>query len=80
MITGVHTLVYAQDHRRRGLLPRRAPAAVHRHGRRLADLPDRAERARQPSELVGARGRTGGTEQAFDLSLVCDDLAATWRS
>jgi hypothetical protein len=50
VITGVHTLIYAED----------AEAALGTH----------------PSSWEYA-GTTGGTDQAFDVSLMCDDLAAT---
>ena len=78
MITGVHTLVYAHD-----------PEAARAFFRDVLRLPfadtgggwlifktGPSELASHPSSW-GEGDQAGGTDQAFDLSLMCDDLAAT---
>jgi catechol 2,3-dioxygenase-like lactoylglutathione lyase family enzyme len=78
MITAVHTLVYAED-----------PDAARAFFRDVLRLPGTDTGGgwlifrTGPSEL-GAHpssweheGRAGGTDQAFDVSLMCDDLRAT---
>ncbi len=40
-------------------------------------LPHRAERAGVHPSRWEHEGRSGGTDQAYDVSLMCDDLAAT---
>ena len=73
----MHTLVYAQDHE--------AARAFFRDVLRLpfADTGGGWLIFRTgPSELASTQpwehgGQAGGTDQAFDLSLMCDDLAAT---
>jgi catechol 2,3-dioxygenase-like lactoylglutathione lyase family enzyme len=78
MITALHTLVYAED-----------PDAARAFFRDVLQFPATDTGggwlifASGPSEL-GVHpsswehgGRTGGTDQRFDLSLMCDDLAST---
>ena len=78
MITALHTLVYAED-----------PEAARAFFRDVLQFPATDTGggwlifASGPSEL-GVHpsswehgGRSGGTDQRFDLSLICDDLAAT---
>jgi len=78
MLTAVHTLVYADD-----------PEAARAFFRDVLQLPAVDTGGgwlifrTGPSELGvhPARweheGRSGGTDQRFDVSLMCDDLAAT---
>ena len=79
MINALHTLVYADD-----------PEAARAFFRDVLQLPGvdtgggwlifrtGTERARCPPRVVGGRGRrVGRTPQSFDVSLMCDDLAAT---
>ncbi|MFZ0157612.1 MAG: VOC family protein [Kineosporiaceae bacterium] len=78
MITALHTLVYAQD-----------SEAVRAFFRDVLQFPHVDTGGgwlifkTGPSDLGvhpaswEHEGRTGGTDQAFDLSLCCDDLAAT---
>jgi catechol 2,3-dioxygenase-like lactoylglutathione lyase family enzyme len=78
MITAVHTLVYAED-----------PDAARAFFRDVLQLPHNDTGGgwlifkTGPSELGlhPARweygGESGGTDQRFDLSLMCDDLSAT---
>ena len=78
MITGVHTLVYAHDHEAalaffRDVL--RLPFA-DTGGGWLIFKTGPSELAIHPSSW-GEGDQAGGTDQAFDLSLMCDDLAAT---
>src|ERR1700710_2700331 len=78
MITAVHTLIYAED-----------PDAARAFVRDVLQLPyadtgggwlifksGPSELALHPSSWE-YQGETGGTDQAFDVSLMCDDLAAT---
>lgn len=78
MITAVHTLVYAED-----------PAAARAFFRDVLGLPavdtgggwlifktGPSELAAHPSSW-DHEGESGGTEQRFDISLMCDDLATT---
>jgi predicted enzyme related to lactoylglutathione lyase len=78
MITAVHTLVYAED-----------PDAARAFFRAVLQLPHNDTGGgwlifkTGPSEL-GLHpnhwehgGESGGTDQAFDLSLMCDDLSST---
>ncbi|GAB3072964.1 MULTISPECIES: VOC family protein [unclassified Phycicoccus] len=78
MITALHTLVYAED-----------PAAARAFFRDVLQLPGADTGGgwlifrTGPSELGvhpsswEHEGRSGGTDQRFDLSLMCDDLEAT---
>ena len=78
VITAVHTIVYTSGPRRDArVLPRCPRVSLGRHGQRLVDLPDRAERARGAPERVEHGGQTCGTDQQFEVSLICDDLPAT---
>ena len=78
MITGMHTLIYAED-----------IDAVRAFFRDVLQFPyadtgggwlifksGPSELAAHPSSWEH-EGRSGGTDQAFDLSLMCDDLSAT---
>lgn len=78
MITAVHTLVYADD-----------PEAARDFFRDVLRLPNvdtgggwlifrtgPSELGVHPSRWEH-EGRSGGTDQAFDVSFMCDDLAAT---
>ncbi len=78
MITAVHTLVYAED-----------PDAARAFFRDVLQLPavdtgggwlifktGPSELAAHPSSWEFG-GTKGGTDQRFDISLMCDDLAAT---
>ena len=78
MITALHTLVYAED-----------PDAARAFFRDVLQLPGvdtgggwlifrtgPSELGVHPSSWEYG-GSTGGTDQRFDLSLICDDLAAT---
>jgi catechol 2,3-dioxygenase-like lactoylglutathione lyase family enzyme len=78
MITALHTLVYAED-----------PEAARAFFRDVLQLPGADTGGgwlifkTGPSEL-GVHpsswdhgGHSGGTDQRFDVSLICDDLAAT---
>src|ERR1700712_279095 len=78
VITGVHTLIYAED-----------AEAARAFFRDVLQLPcadpgggwlifktGPSELGTHPSSWEYA-GTTGGTDQAFDVSLMCDDLAAT---
>lgn len=78
MITAVHTLVYAED-----------PDAARAFFRDVLRMPGTdtgggwlifrtgpGELAVHPSSWTH-EGRTGSTDQRFDVSLMCDDLAAT---
>ena len=78
MITGMHTLIYAED-----------IDAVRAFFRDVLQFPyadtgggwlifksGPSELAAHPSACE-YEGRSGGTDQAFDLSLMCDDLSAT---
>jgi catechol 2,3-dioxygenase-like lactoylglutathione lyase family enzyme len=78
MITGVHTLIYADD-----------PEAARAFFRDVLQLPyadtgggwlifktGPSELGTHPSSW-DYEGATGGTDQDFDVSLMCDDLAAT---
>ena len=78
MITGMHTLIYAED-----------IDAVRAFFRDVLQFPyadtgggwlifksGPSELAAHPSSWE-YEGRSGGTDQAFDLSLMCDDLSAT---
>ena len=78
MITAVHTLVYAED-------PEAARAffrdvlqlpAVDTGGGWLIFKTGPSELAAHPSSWE-FEGQSGGTEQRFDISLMCDDLTAT---
>jgi predicted enzyme related to lactoylglutathione lyase len=78
MITGVHTLVYAHDHEAAKAFFRdvlRLPFA-DTGGGWLIFKTGPSEMASHPSSW-GEEDQAGGTDQAFDLSLMCDDLAAT---
>jgi catechol 2,3-dioxygenase-like lactoylglutathione lyase family enzyme len=78
MITALHTLVYAED-----------PEAARAFFRDVLQLPGADTGGgwlifkTGPSELGvhpsswEYEGQTGGTDQRFDISLICDDLAAT---
>ena len=78
MITAVHTLIYADD-----------PAAARAFFRDVLDFPAADTGGgwlifkTGPSELGvhpsrwEHEGRSGGTDQQFDVSLMCDDLAKT---
>ncbi len=78
MITAVHTLVYAED-----------PEAARAFFRDVLGLPGTDTGggwlifASGPSELAvhpsswAHEGRSGSTEQQFDVSLMCDDLEQT---
>ncbi|QGN58411.1 VOC family protein [Nostocoides sp. HKS02] len=78
MITALHTLVYAED-----------PDAARTFFRDVLQFPAADTGggwlifATGPSELGvhpsswEHEGQTGGTDQRFDLSLMCDDLEAT---
>ena len=78
MITSVHTLIYAED-----------PAAARAFFRDVLGFPGADTGGgwlifkTGPSELGvhpsrwEHEGRTGGTDQRFDVSLMCDDLEAT---
>lgn len=74
MITALHTLVYSQD-----------PEATRDFFRDVVQLPGVDTGGgwlifrTGPSELGchPASWEGGGTDQAFDVSLICDDLAAT---
>lgn len=78
MITAVHTLVYAED-----------PDAARAYFREVLQFPavdtgggwlifttGPSELATHPSSWEW-EGQRGGTEQRFDVSLMCDDLPAT---
>jgi len=78
MITAVHTLVYAHD-----------PEAARAFFRDVLEMPGTdtgggwlifktgpSEMGVHPSSWEHA-GRSGSTDQRFDVSLMCDDLAAT---
>jgi hypothetical protein len=78
MITALHTLVYAED-----------PDAARAFFRDVLQFPATdtgggwlifrtgpSELGVHPSSWDGD-GRPGGTDQRFDLSLICDDLSAT---
>lgn len=78
MITALHTLVYAED-----------PDAARAFFRDVLQFPGSdtgggwlifatgpSELGVHPSSWEHA-GQSGGTDQRFDLSLMCDDLAAT---
>jgi catechol 2,3-dioxygenase-like lactoylglutathione lyase family enzyme len=78
MITAVHTLLYAED-----------PDATRAFLRDVLQLPAAdtgggwlifrtgpSETGVHPSSWE-YEGQTGGTDQRFDVSLMCDDLAAT---
>jgi len=78
MITAVHTLLYAQD-----------PDAARTFLRDVLQFPGvdvgggwpifrtgPSETAVHPSSWE-YEGQTGGTDQRFEVSLMCDDLAAT---
>ena len=78
MITAVHTLIYAED-----------PDAARAFVRDVLQLPyadtgggwlifksGPSELALHPSSWE-YQGESGSTDQAFDVSLMCDDLAAT---
>jgi len=78
MITAVHTLVYAED-----------PDAARAFVRDVLQLPyadtgggwlifksGPSELALHPSSWEH-EGKSGSTDQTFDVSLMCDDLAAT---
>jgi hypothetical protein len=78
MITALHTLVYAED-----------PVAARAFFRDVLQLPGvdvgggwlifrtgPSELGVHPSSWEH-QGRAGGTDQHFNLSLMCDDLAAT---
>lgn len=78
MITAVHTLIYADD-----------PAAARAFFRDVLQLPSTdtgggwlifktgpSELGVHPSRWEYAGG-SGGTDQAFDVSLMCDDLPST---
>jgi catechol 2,3-dioxygenase-like lactoylglutathione lyase family enzyme len=78
MITAVHTLLYAED-------PDAARAffrdvlqfpAVDTGGGWLIFTTGPSELAAHPSSWEW-QGERGGTDQHFDVSLMCDDLAAT---
>lgn len=78
MITALHTLVYAED-------PEAARAffrdvlqypGVDTGGGWLIFRSGPSELGVHPSSWEH-EGRSGGTDQRFDLSLMCDDLAAT---
>lgn len=79
MITALHTLVYADD-----------PDAARAFFRDVLQLPGvdtgggwlifrtgPSELGVHPSSWEGVGGGSERTEQSFDLSLMCDDLAAT---
>ena len=78
MITALHTLIYAED-----------PEAARAFFRDVLQLPGADTGGgwlifkTGPSELGvhpsswDYEGHSGGTDQRFDVSLICDDLAAT---
>jgi catechol 2,3-dioxygenase-like lactoylglutathione lyase family enzyme len=78
MITGVHTLIYAED-----------PDAARAFFRDVLRMPyadtgggwlifktGPSELGTHPSSWE-YQGKSGGTDQAFDVSLMCHDLSAT---
>jgi hypothetical protein len=78
MIIGVHTLIYAEDADAARAFFRdvlRLPA-TDTGGGWLIFKTGPSELATHPSTWEHA-GTTGGTDQAFDVSLMCDDLATT---
>ncbi len=79
MITALHTLVYAED-----------PDAARAFFRDVLQMPGvdtgggwlifrsgPSELGVHPSSWEGVGGGTEGTDQRFDVSLMCDDLGAT---
>ena len=78
MITALHTLVYAQDPEAARTFFRdvlRFPA-TDTGGGWLIFRSGPSELGVHPSSWEQG-GRSGGTDQRFDLSLMCDDLEAT---
>jgi hypothetical protein len=78
MITAVHTLVYAEDHEAARAFFRDVLRLPHADtgGGWLIFRTGPSELATHPSRWGEGPG-AGGTDQAFDLSLMCDDLART---
>ena len=78
MITAVHTLVYAEDPDAACAFFRDVLAfpAVDTGGGWLIFTTGPSELAAHPSSWEW-EGQRGGTEQRFDVSLMCDDLPAT---
>jgi len=78
MITAVHTLLYAEDPDATRAFLRdvlRFPS-VDTGGGWLIYRTGPSETGVHPSSWE-YEGQTGGTDQRFDVSLMCDDLAAT---
>ncbi|HET7195034.1 MAG TPA: VOC family protein [Nocardioides sp.] len=78
MITAVHTLLYAEDPDAARAFLRdvlRFPS-VDSGGGWLIFRTGPSETGVHPSSWEH-EGQTGGTDQRFDVSLMCDDLAAT---
>lgn len=78
MITALHTLIYAEDPEaaRAFLLDVLGLPAADTGGGWLIFKTGPSELGVHPSSWEH-EGRRGGTEQRFDVSLMCDDLATT---
>ena len=80
VITAVHTLIYSDDAAATRAFFRDVLRMAVRGGGRLglADLPDRPQRARRPSDFRDAQcARRGAYPRHHSVSLMCDDVEAT---